>query len=254
MYATWCGYNTPYALNWGDALTPWLIEKITGKRPEYGPGTDDDPSYIVTGSILSWATPTHIVWGAGFIAQERRLQHWPKRICAVRGPLSWEKVVASGYSCPKVFGDPGLLAPRYYSPPVARKTHVLGVVPHYIDQHHPWVAEMSRIWGVQIIDIMGGIEHVMDEVASCRMIVSSTLHGLVVADALDVPNLWIELSDQVMGKGFKFRDYFAGVHRTQNEPVQVTHETDLLALHDALHDYAEKPEIDLDRLMGACPL
>jgi hypothetical protein len=39
-------------------------------------------------------------------------------------------------------------------------------------------------------------------------VLSSSLHGLIAADALGVPNAWIGLSDALRGGDFKFRDYY----------------------------------------------
>ena len=90
----------------------------------------------------------------------------------------------------------------------------------------------------------------MDE---CEFIISSSLHGLILSDAYGVPNVWIEFSDKVVGKGFKFRDYFASVGRDSLvQPIRITPET---RLEDILPFQKEwRPiEIDLGRLLDACP-
>lgn len=52
-----------HAVNFGDLLAPWLVEKITGRKVVYA--EQYDPSYLVIGSILGHATPASIVWGTG---------------------------------------------------------------------------------------------------------------------------------------------------------------------------------------------
>ena len=83
------------------------------------------------------------------------------------------------------------------------------------------------------------------------MIAASSLHGVIAADAYGVPSTWIELSDKVIGKGFKFRDYFMSVGRTDREPLIVNETTKLKEVYDKFYDY--KINIDLDKLWEACP-
>lgn len=93
---------------------------------------------------------------------------------------------------------------------------------------------------------------VIDEINQCQFILSSSLHGLIIADSYGIPNKWIEFSNKVTGNGFKFRDYFSSVGRIDNEPVQIketTRLTDLLAYKNEW-----KPiDIDLNKLLCACP-
>lgn len=62
---------------------------------------------------------------------------------------------------------------------------------------------------------------------------------------------WVEFSNNVIGEGFKFRDYFTTVE-TNNEPI------DLRTMPDIKNIYSEIPEheikIDLNLLMANCPL
>ena len=51
---------------------------------------------------------------------------------------------------------------------------------------------------------------VIREIATCERIVSSSLHGLVTADAFGIPRRW-QLSERVRGAAFKFRDYAAAL-------------------------------------------
>lgn len=49
---------------------------------------------------------------------------------------------------------------------------------------------------------------VLGEIARCAVVLSSSLHGLIAADAFGHRTAWLELSDAVIGAGYKFRDYY----------------------------------------------
>ena len=248
IYARWYKH-TP---NWGDALNKVMIERISGKTCQWVNTNDGNTQekHIVLGSILQWADEHTILWGPGFIGDDRRLSKKPKKICAVRGPLTREIILAQGYTCPEVYGDPALLYPRLYNPTNIIKKHKIGVIPHYIDADSPWIARLRRN-GVKIINILDPINKVVDEILECERIAASTLHGIIAADAYGVPSTWIKLSDKVIGNGFKFRDYFMSVGRKDREPLVINETTRLKEVYDKFYNY--KIDIDLNKLWDACP-
>ena len=60
---------------------------------------------------------------------------------------------------------------------------------------------------VLVIDVQRQPIEVIADVDKCEYILSSSLHGVIAADSLGIPNAWILLSDKVLGSGFKFYDY-----------------------------------------------
>lgn len=60
---------------------------------------------------------------------------------------------------------------------------------------------------ILLIDVDRSANEVVHDIARCNMIASSSLHGLIVADSLGLPSIWLKLSDDVAGDGFKFHDY-----------------------------------------------
>ena len=56
------------------------------------------------------------------------------------------------------------------------------------------------------------IEHIIDEINKCERILSSSLHGIIVAHAYNIPALWIKKGDIGSLNGFKFKDYFSSVN------------------------------------------
>ncbi|HBQ1125570.1 TPA: hypothetical protein OME54_005410, partial [Klebsiella pneumoniae] len=64
---------------------------------------------------------------------------------------------------------------------------------------------------IKVIDLKTkDIEFVVDEIISCEYILSTSLHGVIVAQAYDIPTLWIKHND-INTDGIKFYDYFDSV-------------------------------------------
>lgn len=243
-----------FVKNWGDDLNVPLVKLISGETPtcvRQGRTPSGETVYLVVGSTLHWANQNTIVWGPGFISVNRRMKHQPKELHAVRGPRTHEILTAQGIVCPKVFGDPALLYPRFYKPNRIVKKYKLGIIPHYIDRALPIVKTFQDNYGIHIINIRGSINQVVDDICSCERVASSCLHGLICADAYGVPSTWIKFSDKVLGKGFKFRDYFASVGRKDVEPLVMENNVTVQQIIDRFYDY--KIDIDLDKLYAACP-
>ena len=93
--------------NFGDVLNPILISAITGRRIVNISSRYCRKEHLMAiGSILDRATNETVVWGAGFISQNSVFLSKPKKICAVRGPKTRERLLELGVDCPNVFGDP----------------------------------------------------------------------------------------------------------------------------------------------------
>lgn len=240
--------------NWGDVLNPVLFEYISGEKPTFiGIGNSSDTHrYFCIGSILPSYSPNAEIWGSGFMNEPWPDKKFvkPKKIHAVRGPQTRQIYIDRGIACPEVYGDPALLLPRYYFPKVEKK-YKLGIIPHYVDQDNKWVKWKGELPYVKVIDILSGVHNVVDEILSCEMIISSSLHGVIAADAYGIPNKWVEFSDKVGGGGFKFRDYFKSVGRKDRESIKIDGHKMLKNIYPKMYDVNLK--IDLDKLYKSCP-
>ncbi|NVK30077.1 MAG: polysaccharide pyruvyl transferase family protein [Gammaproteobacteria bacterium] len=214
--------------NFGDVLNPILIEGLTGKKVDHVVPIYYEEQYVsAIGSILDRSRKNTVVWGSGFIKESSSIRERPRKICAVRGPETRRKLIEMGIDCPEIYGDPALLLPLVYSPSVDKK-YKIGIVAHYVDLGNEWLRKYTKSAEVKIINpINADPLQVVNQILACEYIISSSLHGLIVADAYGVPNRWIELSNRVIGEGFKFRDYFASVSRDCRFPVRITADTDI---------------------------
>lgn len=206
--------------NVGDMIGPYLFSKITGRRPIYAVGGATYNHFITVGSILNWANKKSLVWGAG-LASWRDEVNSAADIRAVRGPISRLRAVWCGAKCPEVYGDPALLLPKWVAP-AKEKRWKTGVVPHYVDllPAHDWFGKRP---GFKVIDPLQPVEDFVASLTACERIISSSLHGLIVADAYGIPNALVRMSDSIGGDGVKYSDYLGSVerHDWQNPPPSV---------------------------------
>jgi len=86
-------------------------------------------------------------------------------------------------------------------------------LPHFKEMQLPVVSELTRRFGdeVRLIDMTGDLFKVVEDILSCRRIFSSSLHGLVLADAYEIPSCRLILSDLIIGGNFKYDDYYSGI-------------------------------------------
>ncbi|HLV26624.1 MAG TPA: polysaccharide pyruvyl transferase family protein [Gemmatimonadales bacterium] len=240
--------------NWGDIVNPVLVEHLSGRTVLQASRVFNvrrRTIYTVIGSILDGLAQSPVeVWGSGFKVESSRFRVRPRRIHAMRGPLSAAIARSQGLSVPDVFGDPALLFPLLYTPE-KKVEYQLGIIPHYADRNSPYVARLGALPGVHVIDILSGITAVPDEIARCAAIASSSLHGMILADSYGIPSTWLEFSSNVEGSGFKFRDYLAGVGRREATPLLVTEATSLAEIVDRLGNDPARPQ--LNELLRSCP-
>lgn len=208
-------------------------------------------NYLIIGSTISMlANNSSIIWGAGVISNKAPLRFRPRKVLAVRGPLTRKWLQENGVSCPAVYGDPAMLVPRIYNPKREVK-YKLGLIPHYTDLANDHVQRFTeKNKDVKLINIRdyGSWTDFVDNILSCETIVSSSLHGLIISDAYSIPNAWLEPSPQILGGDFKFRDYFESVNQTDRYHVPL----ELNEIEKGLNKW-KAAKIDLVPLIQCCP-
>lgn len=237
--AYWCSND-----NFGDALTPYLITKITGHKPKHIKLEDSNHKFLITGSILGTKNAKYAtIWGCGLSRQDE-IVYKAHDIKAVRGPISYNKAIKTN-NYDMAIGDPGILLPRFYNPSINKK-HKIGIIPSWID--HKLVCK--KYPDNYIINIFDKIENVIDNILSCEMTICSCLHGLIASVAYEVPTKWVEFSNNVVGDGTKFHDFLQSIKNDyepinlKGKPVQIKN----------LPFYHEVKNLNSDKLMDYCPL
>lgn len=189
--------------NFGDLLNP-LLFTYYGLTPINA--TRQSAEVLALGSILEKVPESFsgTIIGSGLMYDQK--QQLPNaRVLAVRGALTRDRIAAD-INTP--LGDPGLLVPLLF-PKRREKKFVLGLVPHFFDKTDLRLSQIAEGYPNEVIIIDGQRKpkNVVSEIDQCEYILSSSLHGIITADSLGIPNAWILLSDKVLGKGFKFADY-----------------------------------------------
>lgn len=166
----------------------------------------------MVGSIAS-RRPVHVL-GTGFIMPMEIDRFFrPVVIHALRGRLSLahcERILGRRLS-DVVLGDPGLLIRRIFPEALkVQKRFDVALICHMkdINSSHLRNARLSKLT-YRTIDITQDPRTVVMQVAECRFVLSSAMHGLICADSLGIPNRRMVLGDQIEGGDFKFEDYYS---------------------------------------------
>ena len=161
------------------------------------------------GSILDHANYKTIVWGSGFREFTSKYRH--SKILAVRGKLSLDILPSKMDKKNIALGDPALLLPLIYHSQSKKKVKV-GIVPHFVDYAFFFdnYADKYNIIDVRTNDVEG----VIDQINESEYILSSSLHGIIIAHAYGIPALWIK-KGFIKSSEFKFYDYFSTVGISQ---------------------------------------
>ncbi len=217
----WAGATAtaPY-VNFGDALSPVMVALCSGMAVARVPFGSTAPRLAAVGtighgfaggSVWFWGTGTSLYRNPFAPAEEKLLYETPANttihVAATRGPIS-ERILSGHGALPSsgVHGDPVWLLPRFHHRPVAQ-TWDLGVILHLSDLtdrdfevhfnplHERYIVPPEFQGRVKLINTVTpvSVRAVMDkvdEIRSCRRIVSTSLHGLVIPESYGIPCLY----------------------------------------------------------------
>ncbi len=198
--------------NFGDYLSPLIVEAISGKKVEFAEPEVAD--MIAIGSILSrerkakgWLIKRNLhIWGSGTDKSERAFsgRHYYH---AVRGMKTRSQI--KDLKQQPALGDPGLLADVLWEGRARpAKKFRLGVIPHFVDQTDPRVEQILAMEHTKFIDVFAPVDNVVNQILQCEFILSSSMHGLIIADSFGIPNRRMQLSSGKISD-LKFDDYYS---------------------------------------------
>lgn len=173
----------------------------------------NEKKLIAIGSVLSFGNKYSNIWGTGFMNENEPFHGGT--IYALRGKLSYNKIKKLGAFYCETFGDPAMLLPRFIKPN-SPKRHQLGIIPHFKETQ----TFQKEYFNYKIIDLnTTKIKETIEEITQCNYILSTSLHGIIVAHSYGIPALWIKKGEIVID-GFKFKDYFSSVNIDVYEGIE----------------------------------
>jgi pyruvyltransferase len=206
-------------LNFGDLLTP-IVLRHHGLTPTHA----YPPKALLasTGSILEHLPETFdgFILGSGFINAQSHRRFPQAKILALRGSHTRNRIEGHPPHIP--LGDPGLYAARLMGSR-ADPCCELGIIPHHSNLDDPAFRAIaaSAPNDVRIISPVAQPADVFARLRECEFIVSASLHGIILADALGIPSVW-SANASLLGGQFKFYDYATAVGRGDWAPVELT--------------------------------
>lgn len=207
--------------NFGDFVGPYLISKITGK-PVLNINNSQYPGIMSVGSIIQMLDRKDIViWGSGLMYKLtdeyiKVFKKYKPEILSVRGRETATFLSDAGINVPdkSVYGDPALILPLFYKPSINGPKKI-GICPHYIHKSH-FLKNIDNKDYLKIIDVQQDVESVVDSINSSTVCISTSLHGLIIAQAYGIPWVWLEIYDNnLAGDDFKFKDFFSTLNGMQ---------------------------------------
>jgi len=205
-------------LNFGDALSPVMVALGCGLPVRRVPFKSATLRMAAVGTIgHGFSGGETWFWGTGSSnwanPSAPAAEHIPFapsadsvfKVSATRGPVS-ERLLNGGGRGTGVYGDPVWLLPRFYAPKVEKKWKI-GVILHLSEladrtyEAHPrehivrCVVEPEFADDVRLITTVtpisiGSLQDKIDEILACERIVSTSLHGMVVAESYGIPCLY----------------------------------------------------------------
>lgn len=198
--------------NFGDLLGPLVVRRILERQGIAERQGEESVRLLSIGSILRLAREGDIVWGSGANGKSLDVDHDYSQldVRAVRGPLTKAFLEAKGITVPTVFGDPGLLVSHLWTREeigATAKPEGTTVVPNL----HDYEAMGDRS---KVVNPRANVWDIVRRIACSKLVVGSSLHGIVIAEAFGVPARLVASRTE---PAFKYEDYYRGTGRSEFE-------------------------------------
>lgn len=248
--------------NWGDDINFSFLPELFDFNFEFIIANKNlnEPNYACIGSIINdnFITKNTIIWGAGIDSESSNLTIKPKEVLAVRGPLTRKKLLELNIECPEVYGDPALLIHKFYKPDIT-KEFKLGIIPHFSNLNDKCLTNLKNPH-IKILNLKqynSNWKNIIDDILKCEYIISESLHGIILAEQYNIPNIWINIKDtKEKNKGiFKYLDFYESIGKTDIKNfIKIDDFNNIDEIINIINStYYTKFEIDLDKLINVCP-
>ncbi len=189
----------------GDLLGPLLVQQILATR-SLSISDIKKTKLLTIGSVMHFANDDDTVWGTGVNGKINELQHRFNSldVRAVRGHLTAHFLQKKGIPVPEIFGDPGILVSDFWPRTKAVEKGKIVYIPHMREK------ELYQA-GMKTLSPLVSLERFVAEIQTAEKVISSSLHGVIVAESYGVPaSLYESKSGETP---FKYEDYYSGTGR-----------------------------------------
>lgn len=214
----WKGKEYP---NLGDELSRLILERMFNLNVQFS--TLHGADILSVGSILGMALnheavpkrtkPLHVVGSGAMHQLERREFPDCMRFHSVRGAVT-KSALGSLETNSVTLGDPGLLCSDLYSPSRMQGNGKIALILHHSRlEDSSWRERFAHL-PIRFLDIRTeDYDGFVQKMTECDIVLSESLHGLILADAYGIPNTWLSFGRLHSGGNYKFFDYFSTVGR-----------------------------------------
>jgi len=236
-----------YFLNFGDHLSLKLVERIVqGQVRVYKKGQKPpEKKLLAIGSLFFFAKDHDVIWGTGISGKTQNKKDYKFSqldIRSVRGPLTREFLMRNfNIDCPEIYGDPALLTPYFFPEFKSKENPIYDyiIIPHFSEEH----LFLKEEWD-NIVYSTEPWNEVIEKIIDSRLVISSSLHGVIVAEAFGIPARLLIISKEE--PLFKYQDYYLGTNRPHFQYAT--------SVDEALEMGGEVPfECDLKKIYEAFP-
>lgn len=225
--------------NFGDEIGPMVVRALLQERGiHYESPANAAQRLFSVGSVMHFVKSGDHVWGTGINAKRPMtlVDMTGVTVHAARGPKTAEALEKLGIRVPRTYGDPGLLikhVTELKNAIASRTTRRVALIPNFNDlaryRSHP-----------DLVSPLQPPREIVEQISQSELVIGSSLHAMVFADALGVPSRLISSSHE---HPFKYEDYYLGSSRDPQRPAETPDEAIRLGGGDSL-DFDEKPLID----------
>jgi len=181
-------YCRSQTYNFGDDLNPWLWPQLLGDELF----VKQDGIYLVgIGTVLTSKrlniqladAKEIIIFSSGAWDDSAPSLSEKCNVYGVRGPRTAKRLQLSE---DKVIGDGAYLL-RKLELPVIEKSNEIGFIPHHGSEQYINWEDVCKKSGIKFISAKQPVESFLDELRSCKRIITEAMHGAIVADAMRIP-------------------------------------------------------------------
>lgn len=199
-----------------DNLNPWLWNQLLPDVLD----EDDRVAFVGIGTLLNEQLPLltrkasqRIIFGTGTASQPVSIDHSYKIYC-VRGALTAK---ALGLAEHFAVADGSVLI-RKLMPPETRKLQRFAYMPRRDSVQGGWQAVCHEL-GILYLDPRRSIEDILSHITQAEVLLTESLQGAIVADALRVS--WVPIAAHPNVSAFKWQDWCSTIG-VEYQPVYLS--------------------------------